>query len=511
MMVSNSSLFVRESTGLVKEAGFWDAVSINVANMSIGTALATIGFTLAALPTVLGVNLVYASLIAAIFALPQVVVYSTLIKYIPRVGGDYVWLGRALGPKLAWLTNGLVLGFVVQDLAYYALISFAAVFQLKSILPILGVNTTMQLTEEIITAVAFFALIVLVNILGTRYGIRLMTVLTTVSLMGLLVAIVTLFITPKSQIVNAISSLLPPGYTYSKVSLSYAGPEFSLSNILMLLPFFAIYVYPWLNAGPAISAEIKGKSALYLNMPVAFLFALLTLTLGFEAMYYSLGFNFVTAALSNPNINGLVNGNVNFWTIAMVSAHNAVLSWLIGIASVTWYLSLLAYGAIVAVRYWFALAFDRVWPSFFTYLSPRFGSPVYAHLFDLGVSSALIVAVGLFYGTFTALYGATVGALLYFMAVGAAAVVVGARNTIGISNAARVTLMIAGSLTIVVMTYLTYEFIMYPSIWGGNWLAYGVVAAAILLGIALYATSRYVNMKRYGIDISMAYAEIPPE
>ncbi|MFP3484356.1 MAG: hypothetical protein RXO23_00095 [Vulcanisaeta sp.] len=70
MMSREYRVFVRESTGLVKEAGFWDAVSINIANMSVGAALATIGFTLASLPTVAGANLVYASLIAALLAIP---------------------------------------------------------------------------------------------------------------------------------------------------------------------------------------------------------------------------------------------------------------------------------------------------------------------------------------------------------------------------------------------------------------------------------------------------------
>ncbi len=217
-------VFIRESTGLVKEAGFWDAVSINIANMSIGAALGTVGFTLAALPTVAGANLVYASLIAALFALPQVIVYSILIRYIPRVGGDYVWLGRALGPKLAWLTNGLVLGFIIESLAYYALIAFAAVFQLESVLPILGINASLTTLQEIGIGIAFFAVIVLANILGTKYGIKLMTALTTVSLLGLIIAIIMLITTPKPQVINAVSSLLPSGYTYVKVANSYSGP-----------------------------------------------------------------------------------------------------------------------------------------------------------------------------------------------------------------------------------------------------------------------------------------------
>ncbi|WP_243678300.1 amino acid permease [Vulcanisaeta distributa] len=246
-------VFIRESTGLVKEAGFWDAVSINIANMSIGAALASIGFTLAALPSVVGANLVFASLIAALLAIPQVIVYSTLIKYIPRVGGDYVWLGRALGPKLAWLTNGLVFGFIIESLAYYALIAFAAVFQLESVLPILGITISLTPAQEVGIGIAFFAIIVLANILGTKYGIKLMTALTVISLLGLLAAIIMLFITPKAQVISAVSSLLPTGYTYSKIASSYTGPYFSMNTILMLLPFFAIYVYPWLNAGPAIA------------------------------------------------------------------------------------------------------------------------------------------------------------------------------------------------------------------------------------------------------------------
>ncbi|ADN50318.1 APC family permease [Vulcanisaeta distributa] len=502
-------VFIRESTGLVKEAGFWDAVSINIANMSIGAALGTVGFTLAALPTVAGANLVYASLIAALFALPQVIVYSTLIKYIPRVGGDYVWLGRALGPKLAWLTNGLVLGFIIESLAYYALIAFAAVFQLESVLPVLGIDASLTTLQEIGIGVAFFAVIVLANILGTKYGIKLMTALTTVSLLGLIIVIIMLLTTPKSQVISAVSSLLPSGYTYAKVAGSYSGPSFSMNTILMLLPFFAIYVYPWLNAGPAIASEIKGKSALRWNIPSAFILTLALLTIGFEAMYYSLGFSFVTAALSNPDLNGVIN----FWTIAMAVSHSVVLSWFIGISSITWYLAILAYGAIVVVRYWFALAFDRVWPSAFAYISPRFGTPIYAHLFDLAVTASLIAAAGFLYSTFTALYGAVVEAIIYYMVVGIAAVILAAirYSSFNISNKSRVVLIVFGTLMAGVMAYLTYEFLAYPQIWGGNWLAYGVELGAVVLGITVYLISRYINIRRFGIDISVAYAEIPPE
>ncbi len=506
-MGAKQGVFLRESTGLVKEAGFWDAVSINIANMSIGAALGTAGFTLAALPSVTGVNLVYASLIAFLLSVPQIIVYTLLTTLIPRTGGDYVWLTRAFGPRAAWLINGLVMAFVIQALAYYALVATAGVFQLESVLPILGINASFNTWSMISIAIAFFAIIVIANILGTRYGIRLMTALTTVSLLGLIITVIILFTTPKSMAIAAINKLLPSGYTYSSLASSYKGPEFTLSGAFMVIPFFALYVYPWLMAGPAIASEIKGRGAIKYNVPVAALITMVMATIGFEALYYSLGFNFVTAALSNPNINSILN----YWTIAMVVSNNNVLSWIIGISSVTWYLAILAYGAIVIVRYWFALAFDRVWPSFFAYVSPRFGTPIYAHVTDLAITAMLIALTGIFYGTFTALYGTEVGPLTYLALVGVAAVLIALRKNNELSGEVRTALVVSGILQFLVFVFLDYEFLAYPQIWGGNWLAYGVELGAVILGIAAYVIARSIYLKRFGIDISVAYVEIPPE
>ncbi len=148
------------------------------------------------------------------------------------------------------------------------------------------------------------------------------------------------------------------------------------------------------------------------------------------------------------------------------------------------------------------------------YISPRFGTPIYAHLFDLAVTASLIAAAGFLYSTFTALYGAVVEAIIYYMVVGIAAVILAAirYSSFNISNKSRVVLIVFGTLMAGVMAYLTYEFLAYPQIWGGgNWLAYGVELGAVVLGIAVYLISRYINIRRFGIDISMAYAEIPPE
>ncbi|MFB6490744.1 MAG: APC family permease [Thermoproteus sp. AZ2] len=500
-----SNVFLRKSSGLVKEAGLWDAVSINVANMSAGVALGAIGFTLSALPSVAGVNLVYASLIAFLLAVPQIIVYTILSSLMPRTGGDYVWLSRALGPRLAWLVNGLVMAFIIESLAYYALVAIAGVYQLQSVLPLLGVNASFGPLAIAAIAVAFFAVPIAANILGTKHGLRLMTTLTTLSIAGLALALALMLATPRPAAETAAASLLPSGYSYGSVAGSYRGPGFLLANTLMVLPFFALFVYPWLNAGPAIGSEIRGKSAVKLNVLVAALLTMTLVTLGFAAMYRAFGFAFTTAALANPD----VNSNVNFWTLAMALAGDPALRWIIGITSVAWYLAVLAYGAIVIVRYWFALAFDRVWPSAFAYISPRFKTPIYAHAFDFAVTAALIAAASLLYNTFTALYGALVGPLAYYALVGIAAVAIAARRN-GLGRGAKALLAIAGVLQAAVFAYLEYLYVAYPQIWGGNWLAYGVEIGAFALGVAAYAVARAVNLRK-GIDISLAYVEIPPD
>ena len=91
------AVFVRESTGLVKNVSLLDALTLNMGNMSAGAALATIGFTMASLASVAGVNLVYASIIAFILSVPQIVVYSLMGSRIKADGR-----GLRLDHPLAW-------------------------------------------------------------------------------------------------------------------------------------------------------------------------------------------------------------------------------------------------------------------------------------------------------------------------------------------------------------------------------------------------------------------------
>jgi len=100
-----------------------------------------------------------------------------------------------------------------------------------------------------------------------------------------------------------------------------------------------------------------------------------------------------------------------------------------------------------------------------------------------------------------------VASMIYFIVIGLAAVTYAVKNEKGTS---KTILMVAGILMAVVFAYITYQFLASPSVWGGNALAYGYVAVTFVLGIVLYSASKMYHSKR-GIDITLAYKEIPPE
>jgi amino acid transporter len=222
-------------------------------------------------------------------------------------------------------------------------------------------------------------------------------------------------------------------------------------------------------------------------------------------MYYVGGFGFTNAALSNSNL--VYDNSFNFWTLAMGVTQFTALKFFIGAGWILWEVAILAFGIITISRYLLAQSLDRFLPSRFAYVSEKWNSPVFAHLFDLVVTVALIGLAAFIYGTISSLYGAVLAAMVYFLFVGVGAAVYGLRKERG---GARVTLTAAGILMAAAFLYISYEFLAAPGVWGGNDLAYGYILTTLVAGIVIYAVSNKYH-KRHGFDLSMLFREIPPE
>jgi amino acid transporter len=116
-------VFVREATGLVREAGLFDVFSFNYAwtGASFGLWLAfEMGQVMWAFP---GGDFGWANIIAIVPAiLFFIVVYSMLSIVMPRSGGDYVYMSRLIYPSI-----GFAMSFTIaMMLAYY--VGFGAIW-----------------------------------------------------------------------------------------------------------------------------------------------------------------------------------------------------------------------------------------------------------------------------------------------------------------------------------------------------------------------------------------------
>lgn len=519
-----AGVFVRESTGLVKNVSFLDSVALNISNMSMGALLGVLGITFVSVQaassvtgfSIAGVNLVAASILGFILAIPQFIVYTMMSLRFPRTGGDYIYVSRVFGGF--WGSTLSFMGYTLETTAYLALIVLSAVFAIGAVGLVLGMGGSLALglavpsyvpgsnpIAQFTIGALIFSVLIAVNIFKPKYGYKLVSAFTIIGIATVLLAIAVLLTAGHEGVVNYFNSLNIKGLTYDSVASSYKGPSFDLAATLFIMPVIAAFVYPWINATPAVASEVKGKTALKWNITIAAVTVFLLLTGALATLYYVGGQNFINAALSNPLL--VFDYSFNFWTLAMGVSNNFAIAFILGLGWIVWNLGILAYGIIVISRYLLAQSFDRFLPARISYVSPKYGSPVVAHAVDLIITIALVGAAAVFYKGFESLFGAILASMAYFVFVGLAAAVYGLKKETG---RARVLLVVFGILDAIVFAFLAYEFAAYPMVWGLNSLTYTFIILSFILGAAIYLTSKRYHLKR-GIDISLAYKELPPE
>jgi len=74
----------------------------------------------------------------------------------------------------------------------------------------------------------------------------------------------------------------------------------------------------------------------------------------------------------------------------------------------------------------------------------------------------------------------------------------------------RAGLVVAGILSTIVFAFVSYEFAIYPSIYGGNTLSYVFLLASFVGGLIIYIVHKHY-LKERGIDLSLAFKQLPPE
>jgi amino acid transporter len=520
-------VFVRESTGLVKNVSFLDSISLNMSNMSIGPLFATLAgsavATMVIVPTVTGLNLVAASIIAFVLGIPQVIVYTMMSRRFPRTGGDYVWLSRTFGGF--WGSTLSFWGYTMETTAYLALVIILLDFAIGSVgLTMLPSSSSFYLNFFSSPSLQFevgallFTILIAINIVKPKAGFTLVSVLTVFGIFTLLLAIAVLLSAGSTGIANYVNSLGVNGATVTKTSSGLSlvingtnaykpsGLPFDLNfgNTIFIMPVIFAFVYPWLNAAPAVASEIKGKNALKWNVPISVITAFVVLTAALGTLYYVGGMSFINGLFANK---AFAADGVNFFSLAMGVSSNSAIAWIIGIGWIAMQYGTIAYAVIVISRYLLAQSFDRFLPARVSYVSSRFGSPIVANLVTYVAVIVLLALATYYYASYSALFGAILASMIYFIFVGLCAATHAIRKEHG---GAKILLAVAGVLDAGVFGFVSYQYLANTSFTSINSLTETFLVATFIAGALIYITSKWYNAKK-GIDISLAYKELPPE
>jgi amino acid transporter len=105
----SSSLFIRQSSGLVRDVSVTNALFFNIAAfVGAGLTLYPVFYSLAGVPVwKYGPFSEYgwAAIITGIFCILLALIFTSLTSVMPRSGGDYVFTSRIVGPFMGWLES----------------------------------------------------------------------------------------------------------------------------------------------------------------------------------------------------------------------------------------------------------------------------------------------------------------------------------------------------------------------------------------------------------------------
>lgn len=534
---SGPGVFLRRSTGLVREVSLIDALLMNSIGMNVG--IGAVFLFLQAQSFFPAGSMIAAVVIGTVLmAFTLLWVYSEFSAAMPRSGGDYVFVSRALHPFLGWLmawSQGIwLIFFWIGFNAWFAL-TFAIPVSLQAIGGVTGASVLNDIATTITQPVWVFVLGSLINVAfgallifgGQGYwrwqkfaflfagGSILISAILLITSGGHVPAAWDVFVGKFGglKFAEVIPAATAAGYT-----LPSASGGFDLTATLLMLPW-VFFVVGYAQGSAQIGGEVKQAprnqyiamvgGVLINGAVLAILVWLFTTAVGIDWMG-ALG------AVPADKLGMTVLPGFNF--IASLLTDSPVLLAIIGIGFVMWAVNGTPLSELQATRYMLAWSLDRMVPSRLGDVSDKYHTPVKAIVFATITGEVALLALIVI--PQASLLGALVAQLLAFIIVSLAGVVfpyrlpdvwrsAGGRRILGVP-----TVTLAGLGGVVVLGTIMVMFVTNQTLNG----AFGVtrdislivMGTVVGLGILWYIGARMYNRSR-GFDISLAYREIPPE
>lgn len=533
----NSDVFLRDSSGVVRNVTGGDTFIYNVAliNIGIGTA-----FMLLLGPAFYqSANMWLATLITGAFCVVQTLAYYTFSVTMPRSGGHYTFISRALHPAVGFMMSFSMVVWLMATVAsaatYLSTIGLTPLLQaygqilgsetLSSWATVLspppGTFTAGTLPTLLIGTIMIWIMVGLIS-LGTRAIFRLYWVAMITAIVGSLVMVFVFFTTPRQEFITLFNSYAEVSYqglidTAKAEGWSNQPTTINATLAFMVWPFYPL-AFSVLTS--SFAGEIKNveRSQLYgMGGPVAVSAVIMALIVaGAEQM---MGYEFIAAAgYTFYEVPGQAMAILPWNTVfAAIAAENPVLTFLVLAGGLMWSWSWIPGSLIFASRIMLAWSIDRVVPKPVGRVSTRFNSP-----FIAVIIAGLIGEMWLIAFTFVPVSRALVAiaAITFtFATIGLSAMVFPYRRPEMYENSpisewevGGIPFMtVVGGITFVYMIGMLYFFFTDPLVGATATSSLVAVFGVFLIGFVIFYGMKYYRKKRQGIDIQKAYEEIPVE
>ena len=561
-------LFVRQSSGLVRNVSVTNAMFFNVAAfVGVGLTLYPIFYSLAAVPIWKhGLSAyAWASVIAGLFCVLLAFIFASLTSVMPRSGGDYVFSSRILHPFLGWMEAWTLV------IASILIIAFEVPLVLRNLqisARIIGIgagghffkdaNTWFTDSTGAITGTPGFiaSLVVLLVIAGvcvlpTRTFHRVVTALAGFGVTCFVAMFVFGLLATSRSDFEANLPKEAGGQTAAKIAASgqdmfIGGGHSFLSDIFSTSVFplvlsILLFQFIGFQYSAYIAGEVRGnvRRGVLIALLGALCVGVLANSLYVDAFSNHLGFNTnVSWGASywgfNEKLSNLPLGQPNSMPLlAAVANHGLWPIWaLISIGGVIFPFLLCPVYINFISRMQLAWSLDRQVPEWFGTVNERLRAPLNAILATLGLT-----ALFLFFQSYKALptifattehklnlagtaWFSIMMAVLTWTLPGVNAILVRFRRPDLVRNAPfRKALPWIGLAWLVFPVWIYIFAVIKPivnALKGGGALTYletnGILDAALfyLLGLVVFFVMRY-RAKAAGVDEKMLFTELPPD
>lgn len=536
---SRTTLFTRNSTGLVKSITAFDVLSFTL--LAAGP-MVLIPLGILELPSLYeGVNLPLAFGISIILLLALSYNTVVLASTFPRAGGDYVFGSRVIHPIWGMIPSFMVLFSFVIGIGTLVPLSLEAFFG-PTFLTSYGSNSRVASTittlfygahiDLFLVSAIILILIFALAVASTKAWFWFVRFVSVYALVAIVVFLGYLAVTKQSTIFSNFNAQLSTGFNSSAVLSNATASTWpsSVSATALSTSGAMIFIFFFLAApiSAYFASEIRNTSrSMSIGMLGGTVISWIIATVGILAWIGAFGYTFMSSfgfeALINPSTAPTGAFSANALILAVVGDPNV--AFFIGLGLSFAVLGLVAAPMLPASRILFAWSFDRLIPERFAQVSERTRTPA----FSLGVVAFLTILVAGLDAYYSSVIGAffatTVIVAIAFLPNGVTAALLPFRKKEFFENAPPIAKKRIGGIPLITVTGLVHAIgfavlivlvFFYPSASGtSNGVLVGtpleIVIIGLVVSIIFYPIARVLRKSASHVDLAMVYREIPPE